>query len=332
MTEIEITDPEEAGPDSGPAGGSGNEPPYRSLLVPLVVVPALIVMVLVLVFVLFGAIAGEESSPRQNVERLLHGGANEREQAAFNLVRQFLEARDPRTQDPGAWDLDPRVLPELRRSLEENRDFESPGDVPIPLAVTILLAQMGDEGGVQRLCEMTRLPEVADPDGQFRSYAAFSLGALGGRLEGVEKTLAVRALIRLLDDPDPGLRLVGVIALQSLPGSETVSALAGMLGSSSLEVRGNAALSLAHLGDDAGVDVLRDLIGPEAYATDRAEHPLKWARAERISESRRLALEALVGLGHPPAASELERLAEDDPDGEVRALARRILAETPQVR
>ena len=66
-------------------------PPYRNLWVPLVVVPALIVMVLVLVFVFFSSIVGEEASPRENLARMLEGGANERRQASFNLVRQTLD-------------------------------------------------------------------------------------------------------------------------------------------------------------------------------------------------------------------------------------------------
>ena len=88
VTEIEIRDPDPSDPGSPatPAMPAG-ESPYKNLLVPLVVVPALIVMVLVLVFVLFGAVAGKEDSPRENLDRLLHGGFNERKQAAFNLVR-----------------------------------------------------------------------------------------------------------------------------------------------------------------------------------------------------------------------------------------------------
>ena len=51
-----------------------------------------------------------------------------------------------------------------------------------------------------------------------------------------------------------------------------------------------------------------------------------WA-PQRVSESRRKALEALVRLGLPPAAERLETLAEDDPDPNMRAAARGVLAQ-----
>ncbi len=322
MTEIEIQDePEEGGlPEAG-------QSPYRNLLVPLVVVPALIVMVLVLVFVLFGAIAGEESTPAENIERLLDGGANEREQAAFNLVRQVNEDWQARAAGgQSEWSLDASFLPRIRSAWEQSRRIEEPGDVPIPLALTIILAHMGDPEGVAALAEMTRLEASVDPDGVYKSYACFALGAVGDRLATPERLIAARALIAVLDGEDQGLRSVAVIALQTLPTAETTPALQGMLGADSVELRLNAALSLARLGDPSGAPVLREMVEPEPYRAEHALHPAKWASGTRVGESRRKALEALVELGVPPAQDELRRLAEEDDDPLVRELALRILA------
>ena len=70
--------------DAAPGG-------YRNLFVPLVVVPFLVVGVIALVFVFFGAIRGEDPSMEQNLATAIDGGANERKQAALSLAAQALE-------------------------------------------------------------------------------------------------------------------------------------------------------------------------------------------------------------------------------------------------
>ena len=298
----------------------------RSLLVPLVVVPALIVMVFVLVWTFFSSITGREATPEENVERLLHGGKNERTQAAFNLVRQALEDWETDAAGgEGPWVFDQALIEKVHAAWEDTQDMQGPDDVPIPLALAILLAQLGDEGGVERLAEMTRLSAGLDPDGEYRSYAGFSLGALGERLDEADRAVARQALLDLVASEDQGLRMVGAIALQTIPGPETIAALRALLVESSLELRGNAALSLARLGDDAGRGVLLEMLQEESYRTERERKSDKWARGRLVSESRRKALLALAELGALPERTELERLAEQDPDPEVRELARRLV-------
>ena len=335
MTEIEIRDPDPSEPEQGPpskAGTAGEagapESPYKNLLVPLVVVPALIVMVLVLVFVLFGTIAGKESSPRENLEKLLAGGANERQQAAFSLVGQVLNSRQAEAAGGApTWDIDPSFLPDVRAARAQIGHLERPEDVPIPLVLSSLLAQLGDPEGVVQLAEMTALSDELDPEGKHRMYAAWTLGALGPELGEAERERAASTLIGLLDSADPGLVLVAVAGLQNLPSPATSAALQRMLASGVLEQRASAALSLAHLGDPAGATVLKEMLGPEAYAAERALDERKWPAA-RVSESRRKALQALIDLACAPSASDLRRLAEEDPDPLLRAAAREELART----
>ena len=342
MTEIQIPDPDpeedpeaggrpaEAGPrvvgEEGADEGSGA--PYRNLLVPLVVVPALIVMVLVLVYALFGAILGEESTPRENVQRLLQGGVNEREQAAFSLVRQFLEAHQG--DEAPDWDLDAGLLPDIQRAHRASADVRAPGDVPPYLALTLLLVWLDDPEGVLHLAQLTALDEAQDPDGVFRSYAAYALGNFGEHYEAAEQRTAREALFRLIEGDDRALRVVSAGALQTLPGPETTAVLTGLLAQPDLDLRGTAALSLAQLGSDAGAGVLRELaLGTEAYEAERAADPegRRWMKALDISQSRQKALAALAHIDRLPPREELERLAEEDPDGEIRALARRLAAD-----
>jgi hypothetical protein len=282
-------------------------------------VPALIVMVLVLVFVLFGAVAGEEDSPRENLDRLLHGGFNERKQAAFNLVRQVLEFRRARAEGATSeWEIDESFLPELRAARAEVGELRSARDVPIPLVLSSLLAQLGDPAGVQELADMTSLADELDPEREYRMYAAMTLGALGPELAGPECELAARALITLLDGPDDGLVLVAIAGLQTLPSPATIPALEGMLASRALEQRASAALSLAALGVPSGRAVLEEMLALRPYDEERAADQRRWPPA-RVSESRCKALAALRALG-ALGDDDLRRLSEDS-DPSVRRAA-----------
>jgi len=336
VTEIEIRDPDPQpgdppGPDPG-AAGQGEEPaatsPYKNLLVPLVVVPALITMVLVLIVVLFGLVTGEENTPRENLDRLLTGGANERRQAEFSLVNQVLEYRRARAEgEQPAWDIDESLLPALSAASEDLGRLESAGDVPRFLVLSSLRAQLGDPGGIDQLVGLTGLPEALDPEGEYRMYAAWTLGTLGPEMAPPEREQAARTLIGLLESEDPGLVLVALAGLQTLPGPETLRALRGMLTSRFLEQRTTAALSLAALGDDGGADVLREALRLEPYEAERAESAFKWP-PQQVSESRRKALEALFERGIELAPEELERLAESDPDPGIRDAVRSRRART----
>jgi HEAT repeat protein len=290
-------------------------------------------MVLVLVFVLFGAVAGKEDSPRENLDRLLRGGFNERKQAAFNLVRQVLvsEAASAAGEEP-EWDIDESFLPELRAAREELGEIERPGDVLNHFVLASVMAELGEPEGVARLAEITGLSESMDPQGEYRMYAARMLGKIGPRLApGVggqpgERERAAHVLIGLLDDPDPELVLWAIAGLQNLPSEATVPALRGMLTRQALEQRASAALSLAVLGDDAGVPVLREMLALAPYEEERADDARKWP-SQRVSESRCKALAALHALGVAPSADELARLTAGEPDPALRRLAAELAAE-----
>jgi HEAT repeat protein len=319
MTEIEI---------SGPAGHPNPGSPYRNLLVPLVVVPAMIVMVLVVVFVLFGALAGEEKTPSENLRRLLEGGSNEQRQAAFNLVSQFLQDREARAAGRvPEWHADASLLPELLAALEQKAEMSEENDVPPRLALAIMVASLGGAEGVSALADLTRLPEETDPRGEYRWNAAIALGSLGADMDEASRIVATRALVAVLESPDSGLRSAAVIALQGLSTPEALAALRGALADGSLEIRGNAALSLARHGSAEGAAVLREMLSIAAYDGERERDPRKWTRGEDVGRSRRKALSALAQIGAPPPRAQLEELVASDPDPGVRELARALLGD-----
>jgi len=317
VTEIEIRDP---APEPAPEPATEG-----SRIVPLVVVPALIGMVLVALVAFFSTLTGKEDSPRENLDQLLHGGANEREQATFGLARQLLDFRVARAEGRAPeWDIDASLLGDVRNALSEIDARGAPEDLDRRFVLAGLMAELGDPDGIAHLAEIAATTSPADPGGEIRIQAVLALGNLAGEHGEAERELAARTLIGLLTDADDGLVLAASAGLQRLPGPETLAALGVLLDRPRLEQRVTAALSLAALGSKAGVPVLTEALAFEPYELERAGDPKKW-QAPTVHESRRKALRALIDLGAAPGEAELARLAEEDPDPEMRSAARAAL-------
>lgn len=292
--------------------------PYKNLFVPLVVVPALIVGVIVLVFLFFGAIQGRESTLGENLDRVISGGAGERTQAAFNMVVQLAENQEAKTAGKDLpWPVDASFLPKLHDAWKK-----APADDPkIRLVLATMLAQLGDSEGVPSLIALLDVPEGDDADGFVRFNVLANLGALGD-------PRALDAIVRVLEhSTDDGLRSVAVIALQRIGGEKSRAALLGALEDGSFEVRANAALALAARGDVAGATVLRGLVETASYAAEHERDKKKFAQARRVSESRVMAIHGLSRLRRPEDRAVIERVAESEADLAVREAAMKALAE-----
>jgi hypothetical protein len=292
--------------------------PYKNLFVPLVVVPALIVGVIVLVFLFFGAIQGRESSLGENLDRVITGGAGERTQAAFNMVVQLAENQEAKNAGkPLPWPVDESFLPKLHDAW-----IKAPADDPkIRLVLATMLAQLGDREGVPSLIALLDVPPADDADGFVRFNVLANLGALGD-------PRALDAIVDVLEhSTDEGLRSVAAIALQRIGGDKSRAALVGALEDGSFEVRANAALALAARGDASGASILRTLLDPTAYAAEHERDKKKFAQGLRISEARVMAIHALLALHRPEDRAAIVRLAEKEDDLAVREAAMKALAE-----
>ncbi|MFM7297864.1 MAG: HEAT repeat domain-containing protein [Planctomycetota bacterium] len=309
---IEVPDPDPAQP-----APEAPQSPYKNLLVPLVVVPFMVVGVLVLVFVFFGAVAGEETSIEDNLRRVVDGGLNERKQAAMSLVSQALENQRARAAgSPEPWPVGPEFVDRLGRAWEDVSKDADP--TARQLAIAQLSALYGDPAAFDRLSIFLDATNEQDPDGQLRVSALMGLSWLA------DERAAAR-IIPLLDSQESFLRQTAAAVLQNLPGAATQEALAKLLVDPALELRGQAAISLSHLGDLRGAAVLRELVDPASYATVQSAEPQKFA-SERLVESTRLhAVAALGRLNRPEDRALLEAVAEDDASLQVREAAMRAL-------
>lgn len=298
-------------PEGAPAAESGPEQvaskatgPYQNLWVPLIVIPAGIVISIVVVVSLFGLISGSERSIAENLERVIHGGTNERSQALFNIARQVNEnlvAIQDGEEQP--WPMEEGFESRARQALERMDDE----DYFAQLTLNQVLAVLGEERATERLVELLGLDDQQDPDGKVRFMAALNLGA-----QGVEA--AREPLLALLQAEDEGLRGVAAVALAGIGGDGVEEALIGALSDQSLMVRGNAAMALGQLRPDSreAVDVLFELLDMSTYEAENQRDSAKYSRARDVSEHRTKAAEVLAEMQVPGIRERLEALADDE--------------------
>jgi HEAT repeat protein len=309
VREIEVEDPSpEPAPEAQPS-------PYRNLLVPLVVVPFMVVGVLALVFVFFGAITGSEASIEDNLERMVRGGANEKKQAAMSLSSQAAEnARARLAGEAEPWPVGPEFLERLASAWTEIDE----DDRRLRLTVAQLAASYGDPQAFDRLATFLALPEEADRDAQLRFAALMALSWL-------DDSRSADLVIPFTRHSDALLRQTAAGLLQKMPGEKSRAALVALLGDPALELRGQAAISLSYFGDAAGAGVLVELVDPASYAAAHQADAKKYASARVVQESRCRAIQALARLGRDSDRALFERVAASDDDALVREAALRVL-------
>ena len=236
---------------------TGGESPYRNLFVPLVVIPALIVMVLVLVFVLFGQIAGGENSIEDNLQRVQFGGANEREQALLHLVQQVEQNwMAVQSGEELPWPVEGDLAVQLEHAWESTaRD-----DASFRYVLAAALLQLDAPGALDKMIDCLSYTPREDPTGRVRHSALIGVASRAGGYTAEERERARAAVLPFTADEDHGLQVAAAGALQGFPSDETVAALRGLLDDGSVELRGTAAVSLSHFGDPAGADVLWELV------------------------------------------------------------------------
>jgi len=297
------------------AATEASSSPYKNLLVPLILVPAMIVVILLLVPLLMGTLYGEEASMDENLQRVLRGGANERTQAAFALVEQLAENnRALLMEEELPWE----VTAELQKNLASALDGLEGEDPQLQYVLSSALLYMEDPAGLEGLREILSLGEEADPGAELRFQALLSLG-----IRGESETF--QDVSNFLSSEDVGLRTVAAGCLRFFPAELSVPALKEALGDNDLSVRLNAAIGLSWLGDPSGATMLRDGAGLALYEAERGRDSLQYARLDIVRDNRVKAIEALIRLQRPEDRAFLETLSGDEEDLVVREAALRVL-------
>ncbi|MCZ6695195.1 MAG: HEAT repeat domain-containing protein [Acidobacteria bacterium] len=255
------------------------------------------------VYVLFGLIADEDKTSSDYLDEIgMRSGSAW--QVAFELSR-MIGREDPARRDPS---FIPRLLNLFERSID--------ADPRLRRYLTLTLRELRDPSSVEAL-----LSALDDDDLQTRLYAVEALGAIAD-------PRALATLLPLVGAPEPDLRKVTAHALGSMDGTETRSALRGVLNDPIIDVAWNAALSLARIGDPEGAPLLARMLDRDYLrgVTRADEEGVPRRMTERqIRQAMINALHGLVRLEDRSRLETIRMVAGSDPDLHVRQAALQAL-------
>lgn len=328
MSETQVQISDEPGGEV-PAGGPA---PYQNLWVPLILVPAGIVMAIVVIMALFGGLAGNANTPLENLEVIASGGKNERTQVLMDLAAQAAENQAARNNGEDLPHPYPASFAERAVQVLGGLDEEEYW-VRFALGAFVAGLESSPEAvqrGVFELIDLLQIPDGEDESGALRQYVLVNLGLLAQGAVGPSRG-AGPAVVPFLKHQNVHLRSTAASVLAGIEGEHVVGALEGALSDSSLSVRAAAAFSLAKLDppQEASAGVLRDLTATTAYEAVRAVDPTQFTSADGISQLRIKALQSLALLGRDEDWAHISSLR-DDPDLNVRGQVLALLASQPE--
>jgi HEAT repeats len=278
------------------------EAPSAGFVVQLFVIPAAVVVVVIIVWLLFGKLAGGERDAMEYVRRLRSPSANWR--YAFELAS--LIQHDPKIGS------DPVLLGELTDLLAH--ELDNPGEDPeltqyvaLTLGAFKTLEARTESGQtVDPLVPLARALDAKNPT-KVRIAAAASLAKQAARLDDqLDDASAVKALGAAASSGEPEVRQMAAYALGFFGGNQAVDILRERIGADEDRfVRYNAAVALARRGDPAALATLREMLS----TTDLNKVIDLSGATEKQNKIESIELEALEAL-HTSVAASKPALAE----------------------
>jgi HEAT repeats len=278
------------------------EAPSAGFIVQLFVIPALVVAVVIVVWLLFGKLAGGERDAREYVRLLRSPDANWR--AAFELASLI--------QNDARLGNDSVLLGELTDLLAHDLDKNENPDLTQYVALTLgafqtLDARLPSGQAVDPIAVLARALAASHPS-TVRIAAAASLAKHAARLDGrLDDPRAVAALGAASGEGDNELRQVAVYALGFFGGEPTASILRERLNDADRFVRYNAAVALGRRGDPVARGTFREMLSP----TDLGKVLTLDSDLEKQNKIESIELESLQALqtgierGRPELAESL---------------------------
>jgi len=262
----------------------------KTILLQFVVFPLGIVLIGVIVFLLFGKLAGEEHAVPDYVSQISAGSRTERKQAAFELAKALKRGEAKR-------------YPNLFQQVTDLYVRSKNDDPMVRRYLTVVLGNLGDRRATPLL-----LDAVNDPDAETRIYALWALGEM-------KDPRAFPALAKAATDDDGGIRKMAVYALGELGGPEAVPALATAVNDPVADVRFNAAVALARFNDPRALPVLREMLDRTRLAR------VEGMREDQQEDAMIVAMTEYAKLAGPQARPDLQKIAATDKSLRVRSAA-----------
>ena len=202
------------------------------------------------VFVLFGVVAYDQKSPDAYLAQIRNGrGASVFDrrlwQAAAELTNVIAVQADELRNSPFADELLDVYIALGPAAIEDPAELA--GAMQLRRFLAMSLGHLGNPEAVSALTE-----GLGDPDPETQIWTLWSLGEIAD-------PASAPAVAKRIDSNDEGVRKMAVYVLGVLNNPTVVGDLQIALTDSSIDVRWNAAMSLAQLGDAAGSEMLMRL-------------------------------------------------------------------------
>ena len=272
--------------------------PTSLLVAQFFLFPLIIITICVGIFLLFGYLTYEQTSPREYLNDIRTGSDTRRWQAAFELSK-IISTDKNRLRDT-TFVHDVIALYRSSRSDSHLPGADVRGDPRVRRYLALSLGHLGDPRAVPALVD-----GLNDTDVESQIYALWSLGAIGDRS-------AVPGVLNRLNNDDPAVRKMAAYVLGALKDPSAVHALQVALNDATEDVRWNAAMSLAQLSDASGADVLVRLLD-RGYLTQFSE--MNDLQKNEIIVN---AVKCLAIIKHEAARDTIISLSKNDPDLAVR--------------
>jgi HEAT repeat protein len=268
--------------------------PSRNVLFQFVIFPLGVVCVAVVVFLLFGKLAGEEHTIPDYLNEIRSGSAHERWQAAYQLSKSLKRGEAAR-------------YPNLEQQVADIYLQAQHDDPRIRRYLSMVLGTLGDRRATPLLID-----GLNDPDVDNRLYVLLALGQL-------RDPAAVPRIIQATNDDERDIRKAAYYVLGEIRDSRAVPALVHGLDEEVADVRWNAAIALAQFGDRRAIPRLLEML-------DRSRlNQVRDMREDQKEDTMIVAMSAYATLAGAEARPDLERLTRD-PSLRVQAAAKEALS------
>jgi HEAT repeat protein len=292
--------------------------PASLLIAQFFLFPLIIIGICVGIFLFFGYLTYDQRTPTEYLSDIRLGADTQRWQAAWelsNLVTsnpkkvktiEFVENLIAAYKDSP--DEDIRVRGYLARILGELKD---------PLAVPVLLAGLEREENLKSKdwsksgtfsIWRPSVSEIANDLVQSQMNTLIALGSIGDNA-------AVPGVLEQVKNRDSYVRNIAVYVSGVLGDQRAVEVVRPLLNDSKEDIRLNAAVALAQLGDTEGAEQLIKVLD-RAYVDSLADFIPDQRTALMVN-----AVKTLAKLKYEPAFEKIRVLSENDPAPAVRSAA-----------
>ena len=273
--------------------------PEKSILKVLfhsfVIIPFLVAASLVFVYSLFSLLTYEDATPFDYLNDIKVGGATKRWQSAFELSK-ILSSSDEISSDD-------RFISEMINVFEHSKH----DDNRVRQYLALAMGRTGNHIFIDPL-----LSGIEDENTENIPAIIRALGLL-------ESERAVQKLKLFLDHEDEHIRLQTVIAFGNIADPLAIEDLKKSLYDSQPNIRWDAAISLAKIGDDSGRDILLKLMEGKIFIN----FPEVDVREQ--DQARIVAIRAGVLLNDSIINNLIQELADKDENINIRKTAMEVL-------